>query len=399
MVLKRQFQCPTKVVAGYSFDEALGNILGNLSWVLVTSKIWIERDIAQRVSARCSPPQKIVGNVKPNPILSDLIQLAKQLPPVEFIVALGGGSVLDTAKGISALNGMENGEELLLAHLKQGKTLPETMDAIPIIAIPTTSGTGSEVTPWGTIWGDDGIKFSVNDQKLYPAYAVLDPELSLSMPHELTLTTALDALSHAMESVWNRRHTAISDALATQAILIIRSTLQTVLDYPENRFERECMQNAALLAGLAMGTTQTALAHSISYPFTSRFGVPHGLACSFSLAEIARYNSETDPLRMLPIADGLNCNIDEIPDVIDDWFSKLALGSILSSYISPGIVESLEDSSITRSRAANNIRDVNGAVARQIARTALERLFPRNLRKIGSVKNTREKTRKRLVCY
>ena len=206
------------------------------------------------------------------------------------------------------------------------------------------------------------------------------------MPHELALTTALDALSHAMESVWNRRHTAISDALATQAILIIRSTLQTVLDYPKNRFERECMQNAALLAGLAMGTTQTALAHSISYPFTSRFGVPHGLACSFSLAEIARYNSETDPIRMLPIADGLNCKIDEIPDVIDDWFSNLTLGSILSSYISPEIVESLEDSSITRSRAANNIRDVNGTAARQIAWTALERLFPRGLGKTGTLK-------------
>ena len=375
MVLKRPFQCPTKVVTGNTFDDALADILGNHSWVLVTSKILIKNGKVQQLSARCSPPEKIIGSVKPNPILSDLIRLAKQLPLVEFIVALGGGSVLDTAKGISALNGIENREELLFAHLKQGKALPQTMDAIPIIAIPTTSGTGSEVTPWGTIWGDDGIKFSVNDQNLYPAYAILDPDLCLSMPHELTLATALDALSHAMESVWNRRHTAISDALATQAILIIRSKLQTVLKYPENRFERRSMQSAALLAGLAMGTTQTALAHSISYPFTSRFAVPHGLACSFTLAEIARYNSKTDPLRMLPIAHGLNCQIDEIPDVIDEWFSELSLGSILASYVSPKMVESLESSAITRSRAANNIRNVSGATARKIARTALERLI------------------------
>lgn len=387
MVLKRPFQCPTKVVGGIAFDKAVGDMVGSQSWALVTSKSWMEKDVVQRISAKCAPPKAVVSAVKPNPTLSDLNSLADCTPKVDVIIALGGGSVIDAAKGISAINGMENGKTSLLEHLKTGAALPGSMRPAPIVAVPTTSGTGSEVTPWGTIWGDDGIKYSVNDPKLYPAYAVLDPNLCLSMPHELTLATGLDAFSHALESIWNRRHTPVSDALATQAITIIHATLQTVLNDPEDLDARNRMQTAALLAGLAMGTTQTALAHSISYPFTSRFGVPHGLACSFTLGEIARYNSEIDPLRMLPISAGLNCDVDKIPDVIDDWLRTLGVGSVLLSYVSLDMIGSLTDDLITRARAANNVRDVDGPTARQIARTALEGFIAEEFRKSPSKEN------------
>ena len=89
------------------------------------------------------------------------------------------------------------------------------------------------------------------------------------------------------------------------------------------------MQTAAVLGGLAMGTTQTAIAHSISYPFTSHFGVPHGLACSFTLAECARYNSVEHPERLAPIAEGFDCQIKDIPVVIEDWFQDLGFASVL----------------------------------------------------------------------
>ena len=186
---------------------------------------------------------------------------------------------------------------------------------IPIIAIPTTSGTGSEVIRRGTIWGDSGIKYSVSDSHLYPSHAVLDPNLCLTMSRELTLATGLDALSHAMEAVWNRHHSTVSDALASQAISMIHQRLGQVLHAPSDLEARRDMQAAATIAGLAMGTTQTALAHAISYQFTSQYGMPHGLACSFTLPEIACFNGELNADRLGPIAVGFAVGVDKTPTI------------------------------------------------------------------------------------
>ena len=244
--------------------------------------------------------------------------------------------------------------------------------------MPTTSGSGSEVTRWGTIWGDDGIKYSVNDPRLYPAYAILDPELTVSMSRELTLFTALDALSHAMESVWNRHHTPITDTLAEDVIKIIDGALLPALENGQDIESRILLQKAAVLAGLAIGVTQSALAHSISYPFTSRCGVPHGLACSFTLAQVARYNLEEGSARLIPIANGLDCKLEKIPETIEEWFRTLGVGSSLSRYIDSSVVDQFGNHLITRSRAANNIRSVDGLAARQIAQDALDRILNEN---------------------
>ncbi len=373
MVLMRPFNCPVKVSQSEDFAVNSAEIIDDRTWALITSPSWVSKMIDERLAKVCGAPRAVIANVKPNPCLSDILELAALLPEVDVIVALGGGSVLDAAKGIAAVCGLPNGEQELVTHLTQGTPLPDSLSPAPIIAIPTTSGTGSEVTSWGTIWGDDGIKFSVNDRKLYPAHAILDASLCLSMPHELTLFTALDALSHAMESVWNKRHSSLTDAMSTQAISIIYSTLDTVLEEPSNIDARQRLQAGATIAGLAMGTTQTALAHSISYPFTSKFNVPHGLACSFSLGEIARFNGELDLDRLRPIADGLNCEPCEVADTIDAWFSRLGILGLLLDYVSPEMVEELGDNIITRARAANNIRDVDGPTARTLARTAMQR--------------------------
>ena len=133
---------------------------------------------------------------------------------------------------------------------------------------------------------------------------------------------------------------------------------------------------AALLAGYAMGTTQTALAHSISYPFTAHFDMPHGFACSFTLPEVARYNAVDHPERLAPIAAGLSCPISEIPGVLEAWFDALELGPYIARYVSPDVTDQFGDNLITRTRAANNLRDVDGETARSLARHSLERFCP-----------------------
>ena len=364
MVLKRPFQSPTQVIQGYTFDEALEKLLDDRRWALITSAGWVSRGILKNLQSRRCIPETVIADIESNPGLETVTRTAQSLSGAEVVVALGGGSVIDTAKGAVALQALNQDTVVFNEHLREGRPLPEPMTPAPIIAVPTTSGTGSEVTCWGTIWGEEGIKHSVNHPALRPKDAILDPALCVSMPRDLTIATALDALSHAMESVWNRNHTPITDALATQSIGIIRNDLSATLAMPDNHRLRERIQTAALLSGLAMGTTQTAVAHSISYPFTSRFGVPHGLACSFTLPEVARYNMEAAPDRLTPIADGLGCIVDDIPASLETWLDELGIGELLGLYVTPDVVDTFGDSLVNRSRAANNICDVDGDSAR-----------------------------------
>ncbi len=385
MVLTHPIYCPVRIVEGHEFDEAVESILEGRSWTLVTSRGWVERGALDRLASRSGTPRAVVDQVAANPKIQDVIRLAGILGDGDAIVALGGGSVIDAAKGMAALAAVGGREEILMDHLRDGVALPDSMTPSPIIAVPTTSGTGSEVTRWGTIWGDDAVKHSVTDPKLYPSHAVLDPALCVSMPRELTLATALDSLSHAMEAVWNRRHTDGTDALAETAIRIVRESLDAALGSPDDIDLRERLQTAAMIAGLAMGTTQTALAHSISYPFTARYEMPHGIACSFTLAEVARFNGEAEPERLRPIAKALDCGVGDLPDALQTWFNELGVGEQVLRYVTPSVTDELGDNLITRARAANNIRDVDGATARQLARTALDNLCPASAKAVGVV--------------
>lgn len=374
MVLKRPFHCPTQVTQCDDFEAPIAALLNGRRWALVTSAGWISRGIPKRLSKRCGTPTAIVGYIETNPGISTVVGAAQDLRDADIVLALGGGSVIDATKGAVALRALNHDLGAFSNHLRQGKPLPDTLMPVPVVAVPTTSGTGAEVTCWGTIWGEDGIKHSVNHPTLYPGDAVLDPSLCASMPRDLTIWTALDALSHAMESVWNRRHMPATDALATQAIGMIRECLSETVAAPNDLRLRERMQTAAMMSGLAMGTTQTAVAHSISYPFTAHFGVPHGLACSFTLPEVARYNMETDSGRLTPIADGLGCAVSGIPSALESWFDELGVGAMLNRYVTPNMINGLDDTLITRSRAANNIREVNGAAAHRMVKSAVSRL-------------------------
>jgi phosphonate metabolism-associated iron-containing alcohol dehydrogenase len=164
---------------------------------------------------------------------------------------------------------------------------------LPVVCAPTTSGTGAEVTPFATAWDlSDNKKRSVAGDEIYPTIALLDAELTVSLPRDETLYTALDAISHALESLWNKNRTPTSEAFAIQSLALAVETLPLVLREPGNLEKRSQMQQASMLAGLAISQTRTAIAHSISYPLTIHFGVPHGLACSFTLRELLNRNLE-----------------------------------------------------------------------------------------------------------
>ncbi len=370
MVLRRPSHCPTEVHPDQDYLEAVPALIGGRKWVLVTSAGWAGRGAIKAITGAAGAPQAIVDDVPENPTIS-YVETLTSVKTADLVVAIGGGSVMDAAKGLAALQALGGDIPRFEAHLRDGEPLPEDLDPAPLICVPTTSGTGSEVTRWATIWGDEKVKLSLTDPRLYPSDAVLDPSLCISMPRERTLAGGLDALSHAMEAVWNNNHTPESDRWATTAIGSIRSHLSAALERPDDIEARREMQAAATTAGFAMGTTQTALAHSISYPFTALFGMPHGLACSFTLPAVAEYNMAEDESRFGAIAEGLECEIADIPAVLLAWFDEMRLGAAVGRYITAADIDGLGENLITRARAANNLRAVDGATAKDIAKRSL----------------------------
>lgn len=228
----------------------------------------------------------VIDQVRPNPDVAELAgtydAFWRDHAGVEVIIAVGGGSAIDTAKALMVAG--DSGRFADLVAGLGGERPFQPTRTKSLIAVPTTAGTGSEVTPWATIWDRERQKkHSLHLRETWPSHAVIDPELMLSLPASVTLQSGLDALSHALESIWNVNANPVSDAFAVAAVhdtLDVLPRLMTQLDSVELRGR---MALAALKAGMAFSNTKTALAHSISYEMTLRYGIPHGIACSFPL--------------------------------------------------------------------------------------------------------------------
>jgi len=284
---------PVRIVAGNGMMSILHSLLPHQGKILlVTTSGFTSRGTTARLLKQFGGKQMLIyDDVTPNPQLDALDQATERFRDqgIVGIIALGGGSAMDTGKilSITLASVLPKPLNKILRH-----SLKKTWNiSIPVVAIPTTAGTGAEVTPFATVW--DKItykKHSVAGQHVYPTYALLDPELTLSLPYRETLYTGLDAISHSLESLWNKNKTPVSEGLAIQALRLANKSFPMVLESPKDIAHRANMQSAAALAGLAISQTRTAIAHSISYPLTSRFGVPHGLACSFTLLALLERN-------------------------------------------------------------------------------------------------------------
>jgi phosphonate metabolism-associated iron-containing alcohol dehydrogenase len=284
-----KFHNPVHIEFGPGASASLPNLLGGRKVALVTFPEASALGLVDRLrSLLGSAIATIIDRIEPNPDITTLAPLYAEFwdnrQKVDAIVAVGGGSTLDTAKAL--MIGTESGRfDELLSLLKDGR--PFRPHAVkPLIAVPTTAGTGSEVTPWATIWDRDPRhprKYSLHLDESWPQWAVIDPELMLTLPRSVTIQSGLDALSHALESIWNLNSNPISDALAISAARTVLSDLPALVGDLANLRLRESLALAALKAGLAFSNTKTALAHSISYEMTLRHGLPHGIACSFTL--------------------------------------------------------------------------------------------------------------------
>lgn len=278
---------PVHISVGRNRLDQLPALLAGRSCLLVTFPEAESLGLVQRVRSLLGDQLRgVIDRIAPNPDVQWLGPLYEQVQrdhaDVPVIVALGGGSAIDSAKALICHTPSGQFADLL-AVLKQGGQL-ESAGHKALIAIPTTAGTGSEVTPWATIWDQAGAqKYSLHQACTWPEAAVIDADLMASLPAGATLASGLDALSHALESIWNVNRNPVSMALAVQSARRTLATLPALMQDLHSLQLRSDMAEAALMAGLAFSNTKTALAHSLSYDITLQHGVPHGLACSFSL--------------------------------------------------------------------------------------------------------------------
>jgi alcohol dehydrogenase class IV len=204
----------------------------------------------------------------------------------DSLVAIGGGSSIDTAKGMSVL--FANGGQM--RDYKVPAEIPRA--GLPIIAIPTTAGTGSEVTRFTVVTDTEtDEKMLIAGLACCPSAAIVDYELTLTMPLRLTADTGIDSLTHAIEAYVSRRANPFTDGLARNAMGLIARHIRTACTEPQNRAAREAMMLGATTAGMAFSNASVALVHGMSRPIGAFFHVPHGLSNAMLLPEITAFSA------------------------------------------------------------------------------------------------------------
>lgn len=365
-----------KALSEYLIDRKVATVL------LVTSPSMLNNGIVKRLSACLLDANShitldIISSISPNPELSDLQNTSQSYGVVDCIVALGGGSVIDSAKVLSRwLVAPETSfDDLLLQGEKEDTDSKQVhkhdieRTKIPLITVPSTSGTGSEVTPFATIW-DSSTQTKYSLGAVLPSLAILDPSICLSLPRQETLYGGLDALSHCLESLWNKNATQQSIEYAYLGLEELLQGFNAALNISNKRVNntnasssdtkdeltaRQHMQRGACLAGLAIASTKTAIAHALSYPITLHYKVPHGLACSFTLLSIMKHYGPAD------------LGIDSaISNQVISLLSSLSLDKEIAKYTQgQSIVDTIE-LELDPSRAGNFSADISSKIIEQI---------------------------------
>ncbi len=300
---------PTRVTAGHGMLPSIYKEIVNLKCkraLIVTDPGVKQAGLAQYVQdALVDFCVGVFDNVAQDTDLATVDEAASMARDLraDCIVSVGGGSVIDTAKAVCVV--LKNGGRANCHIATNRLTEPQT----PHIVIPTTSGTGSEVTNVAVIKSQSaGRKVYIADRWIIPNVAILDPRFTLGLPKGLTVTTAMDAMTHAIEALTTIMTTPICEGMALQAIRLIKENLPKAAANGKDEQARSNLQVAATVAGWAFMIAQTALAHAMAHTLGMMYNVPHGAACGLVLPSVMRYNVDfaTDKLALAAQALGVN---------------------------------------------------------------------------------------------
>ncbi len=287
------FQPRTRVVRGEHAIDRLGELaseLGARRAMLVTdpgivAAGHVERGLSTLKKAKIETV--VFDGARENPTTADVdagLAIAKRFEP-ELLIGLGGGSSMDCAKGV---NFVYTGGGTMHDYWGVGKALNEML---PMIAVPTTAGTGSELQSFALISdAETHVKMACGDKKASCRVAILDPCLTLTQPEQVTALTAVDALSHAIETYVTLKRNEVSLLFSRESFRLIASNFETVFEEPDNLEARAGMQLGAAYAGLAIENSMLGAAHALANPLTATYGIAHGQAVGLMLPHVVRFN-------------------------------------------------------------------------------------------------------------
>jgi alcohol dehydrogenase class IV len=304
----KKFYLPTKVVFGAGSLKELSNIVSSNDHVFLVTDRGIEKagiakpieELIRSIGAKVS----IFNRAEPNPTARLALEALAELKDAlaTKVIAIGGGSSLDLGKVIAAL---ATNSGSLEDYQWNGRDFEN--EALPFIAIPTTAGTGSEVTKVAVI-ASRNVKKGVNSDKLFPKVAIIDPELMKGLPPSLTASTGMDALSHAIEAYVGLNSNPFTDALAIEAVRLISRSLCRACQCESDIKAREDMALASTLAGIAMDQGGLGIVHSMAGPLCGIFHLPHGEANAVLLKYGMHFNLKAASKKFSLLASALGCD-------------------------------------------------------------------------------------------
>lgn len=307
------FQSVDKIIFGVNSIESLGEILNNYN----VSKTLIVTDKGVYGAGLIKKPKEIIesagiiidviSNVRPEPPIALVKELLKKIKDNEYdmLIGIGGGSSMDATKILSVLITNDEPLENFLGIEKIRKP------GIPTLLIPTTAGTGSEVTPNAIVTDlNKHLKIGIVSRYLIATVVILDPTMTLGLPKHITASTGIDALTHSLESYISKKANLLSDMFSMESISLILKSIRTAYEDGSDINARNDMLIGSLLGGMALTSAGTAGVHALAYPLGGRYGVPHGIANSMMLIPVLQYNMTSVIDKIADIADLLDFDTD-----------------------------------------------------------------------------------------
>lgn len=294
------FSVPTRVVQGENILASLPQylqLLGIHRPLLVTDAGIQKAGIAAKVLEHLGSTP-VFADIPPETSIQTAAELLKTADAVQAdgLIAVGGGSVMDTAKAVNLVAAVE-------PTLHAGAGASPNVPSRPLIAIPTTAGTGSEVSPYSVIRDEQAnVKYPLSDPRMLPAVALLIPELTLGLPPKLTAATGMDALTHAVEAYISTGHNGFSDPFALVAVASIVKFLPVVMQDPQNLPARSGMLAASCQAGIAFSSAGLGITHAIAHSLGGLFHVAHGVANACMLPWVMEFNLPAAGERLAGVA-------------------------------------------------------------------------------------------------
>ena len=321
MPMNMNFYMPTRVIIEKDSIRRHASLFGALGRrvLLVTGAASARRsgalaDVTAALDAQ-GIAWTVYDGIRQNPAVTDCQQAGQSANTfgAAYILGIGGGSVLDAAKAIAVFAANPGMDQAGLYRLDWPQ------NPLPIVCVGTTAGTGSEVTAVAVLTRQDGTKKSITHDSLYPTLSITDPVYTAGMPDEFTRSTAVDALAHCVESWFSRKANRISRCWAAEGVRILLPRLKKIADSGCSALDEEdrtALYQGSVYGGLAISVTGTLFPHTIGYPLTEQFGIPHGTACAVFLPDLLAHIDICAPRSIDAFCGSCGCTREELVQTV-----------------------------------------------------------------------------------